>query len=39
VSENRNFYCPNCAAEQTPSDEVADDDHDEPAEQTVFEVK
>ena len=39
VSENRNFYCPNCAAEQTLSDEVADNDHDEPAEQTIFEAE
>jgi len=39
VSENRNFYCPNCAGEQTLSDEVADNDHDEPAEQTIFEAE
>ena len=39
VSENRNFYCPNCAAEQTLSDEMTDNAHDEPAEQTIFEAE
>jgi hypothetical protein len=39
VSDNRNFYCPNGAAEQTLSDEVADNDHDEPAERTIFEAE
>ena len=39
ASENRNFYCPDCAAEQTLSDEVADSGQDEPAERTIFEAE
>jgi predicted RNA-binding Zn-ribbon protein involved in translation (DUF1610 family) len=39
ASENRNFYCPNCAVEQVSAHNVADNDDDEPTERATLEAK